>query len=85
MAHDNDLVLEIVETVAEREGVEITELESPLHEAIDTDALESLFATPQMDASVTFAYCGYSIRVDDSGEIRVSDPSPEATPTKAKA
>ena len=85
MARDNDLVLEITEAVAEREGVDIIELESPLHDAIDTEALETLFAAPQVDASVTFTYCGYTVEVDGDSEIRVSEPTPDATPTKAKA
>ncbi|ELY38523.1 HalOD1 output domain-containing protein [Natronorubrum tibetense] len=85
MARDNELVLEITEAVAEREGVDIIELESSLHEAIDTEALESLLATPGVEASVTFTYCGYTVEVDGDGEIRVSEPTPDATPTKAKA
>lgn len=88
MSQETDLVLSIVETVAEREGVDVTELDAPIHEAVDTDALESLFATTAMtgtDAFVTFTYCGYSIRVDGSGGIRVSDSGPETTTTKARA
>lgn len=85
MAQNNELVLAISEAVAEREGVDIIELDSPLHEVIDTEALDTLFAAPQVDASVTFTYCGYAVEVDGDGEIRVSEPTPDATPTKAKA
>ncbi|WP_440769167.1 HalOD1 output domain-containing protein [Natronorubrum sp. DTA28] len=85
MVRENELVLEIAETVAARKGVDITELESPLHEAIDTEALESLFATPGVDASVAFEYCGYTVRVDGDGDVRVSEPTPDATATKVSA
>lgn len=85
MVRENELVLEIAETVAAREGVDITELESPLHEAIDTEALESMFSTPGVDASVAFEYCGYTVRVDGDGDVRVSETTPDAMATKAKA
>ena len=85
MVRENELVLEIADAVATRKGVDITELESPLHEAIDTEALESLFSTPGVDASVTFEYCGYTVRVDGDGEVCVSEPTPDATATKVSA
>lgn len=86
--HDADeLSMAIVEAVAEREGVDVIELEPPLYEAIDTEALETLFATSTAgaDASVTFTYCGYSIRVDGTGEIQLSTESADATSSTVRA
>ena len=85
MQQDDELVMTIAETIAEREGVDVTALETPLHDAIDTEALESLLTTSPAGAgiSVTFSYYGYSIRVDGDGGIRVSETSPDTTPTAA--
>ena len=86
--HDADeLSMAIVEAVAEREGVDATELGAPLYEAIDTEALETLFSTSTAgaDASVTFTYCGYSIRVDGTGEIQLSTESADATSLTVRA
>ncbi len=88
MSHTDELALTIAETVAAREGVDSTELHPPLHETIDTDALESLIESAtrgRARASVTFAYHGYTVRVDSSGDVRVSKTRSEATSTAADA
>ena len=82
----DELALSIVEAVAEREGVAVTELEESLHEAVNTDALASLFETTvpeETNPSVTFTYCGYTVRVDGSGEIELSESLVDAAPPKA--
>ncbi|WP_254864078.1 HalOD1 output domain-containing protein [Halovivax gelatinilyticus] len=71
----------IVTEVAEREGVDPTMLRPPLHDVIDPEALEALFApTPTSDrtagGSVTFAYCGYDVTVAADGTISVSEIAP---------
>ncbi|WP_254768260.1 HalOD1 output domain-containing protein [Salinilacihabitans rarus] len=45
----------------------------PLNEAIDPDALNTLFTTPLEPAGiqVTFRYAGYEIRIEDTGNVRV--------------
>lgn len=75
MDHEDELALTIVEAVAERDGVDVTDLQPPLHDVVDTDALESLFErTPDgATASVSFAYCGYTVRVDATGDVEISD------------
>ncbi|WP_343217248.1 HalOD1 output domain-containing protein [Halovivax limisalsi] len=71
----------IVSEVADREGVDPTELRPPLHDVIDPEALDALFeptTTSQRarDGSVTFAYCGYEVTVTAAGDISIgSEPS----------
>lgn len=60
----------IAETVADAEGVDTVELTPPLHDAVDTDALQDLFATTsgtdQSDIHVTFTYHGRKISVNNN-------------------
>ena len=60
----------VLETVAEAEGVDITEL-PPIYERVN-DVLDSLFSDPPTAESrmvITFSYCGYRIRIDQEGLI----------------
>jgi len=63
----------VTEEVAEREGTDPLDLE-PLYEAVDPDALDAFCRTGGPDASVTFAYLGYRVTVDGTGEVDVTDP-----------
>lgn len=74
------LSFEIIEAVAEREGVDATEIEPPEYEALydvlNPEALDSLFApredgTPRNPGRVEFTFCGYDIVVTSDGEITV--------------
>jgi len=60
--------------VADREGVEPTELRPPLHESVDTEALNDLVADPvfQPTDRVEFSYGDYSIRVTGHGTIKIA-------------
>lgn len=64
----------VVTAVADREGVDPVELTTPLYEAVDPDALDSLFrygqATP---VSCTFSYCGYHVEITPGREVVVHD------------
>lgn len=66
---------EVLATVAARENTDPAELQPPLYEVIDPEALDSLF-TPRTDGSVRtggevqFTYRGYRIRVTPSGDVR---------------
>ncbi|QFU84657.1 HalOD1 output domain-containing protein [Natronorubrum aibiense] len=76
MTHDQPVSLKVVQSVAERDGVPVEELEPPLHNAIDTDALDSLFraTTPEkIPSMVEFSYNGYTIRIDKNGAVTVID------------
>lgn len=70
----------IVEAVAEREGVEVTDIEPPAYEplfaVVNPEALDRLFRTggaaPET-ASVTLEYVGYHVTVHGDGRVEVSD------------
>ncbi|ELZ09414.1 hypothetical protein C479_11360 [Halovivax asiaticus JCM 14624] len=83
-----DLGVEIVREIADREDVDATALTPPLHDVIDTDALESLFEpTATTDrvgpGAVSFSYYGYDVAVTAAGDVRVS--TAETTPSGASA
>lgn len=61
----------IVFTVADREGVDPREIETPLYDAISPDALESLFR--ESPGRVTFTYMGYLVTVTHEHEVTVID------------
>jgi hypothetical protein len=65
----HQIVEPIVSKVAEREGTEPSELE-PLYEAIDPDALATLFRDTR--GRLRFTYVGYEVVVTHGGEVRVS-------------
>lgn len=58
--------LQIVESVADKEGVEPAQLAPPLYETIDPDALDALFDPSQQATSrreFTFEYNGYEVHL----------------------
>lgn len=57
----------ILEAIAAREGVDPTELRTPLYTVIDPEALASLFRNGT--GQVTFTYHGYEITVSSEGDI----------------
>lgn len=69
----------VIEAVADRAGVDPTEL-PPLYESVETDALEALFRSlpdgPLRQAGdVTFSYAGYLVQVTADGAIEVTSES----------
>ncbi|WP_162354462.1 HalOD1 output domain-containing protein [Natrialba swarupiae] len=72
MNREQPVSLAVVEAVADREGIPPEELEPPLHDAIQTDALDALFDPVDSDrlpASLEFTYNGYVVSVEGSGEV----------------
>ncbi|QLG60741.1 HalOD1 output domain-containing protein [Halorarum salinum] len=74
---------EIVERIATREGVDPVDLDVPLYEAIDTDALEALTngpgdRHPRAHLRVRFAFYGYAVTVDGSGSVFIDEQPPGA-------
>ena len=71
----------IIEAIAAREGVDVTDVEPPAYEPLYTvvnpEALDRLFRTPSgsTTARVVLEYEGYEIAVDADGRIDVSDRS----------
>ncbi|MFC4440447.1 MULTISPECIES: HalOD1 output domain-containing protein [Natrialbaceae] len=73
----------VIETIAARDGVDPVELEHPLYEATDPDALDALFAPPRTgmarsDGRLQFSYCGYDVIVRSDGDVTVTDPAEPA-------
>ncbi|SDQ33203.1 hypothetical protein SAMN04489842_0512 [Natronobacterium texcoconense] len=88
MPSENPISFEIAEEVAAYEGTRVEDLHPPLHDAIDTDALDAMFRSSGADRilpSVEFTYKGYTIHVDNSSEITIRDRAPTAEPTKETA
>ncbi|MXV63899.1 hypothetical protein GS429_17900 [Natronorubrum sp. JWXQ-INN-674] len=71
----SSLVTAIVEAVADREDVAPTELQPPLYDVIDPDALTALFtaAGSRDSRRVSFTYCGHAVVVDGDGCVFVDD------------
>ncbi|MXV64405.1 hypothetical protein GS429_20505 [Natronorubrum sp. JWXQ-INN-674] len=75
----------IIEAVAAREGVDVTDVEPPAYEPLYTvvnpEALDRLFQTqaqtpsvgPSVDARVVLEYEGYEIVVHSDGRVEVSE------------
>lgn len=65
----------VVEAVADAHGVSPLDLEPPLYEAVDPDALEQFVARadhPAASVTVTFTYAGHEVTVDGDGEVSVA-------------
>lgn len=68
----------VVETVAAREGVDPMDIDAPLYEAVDPDALDSIVRTVDGEPNhapleVEFTYYGYEVVVATDGSVRVSE------------
>jgi len=79
-ASDQSLTVTIIQTVATLEGESMDRLQqSPLHESIDIDAVETLLFGPEGNRSgpetrtVTFQYRSYRITVRGDGLLQLSD------------
>lgn len=60
----------VIETIAEREGVDPVDLREPLYEVIDPEALDAIVQSG--DVRVTFDYHGYSISVSQTDGVEVT-------------
>jgi len=72
----HSISLTVVEEIAKQEGVSPEELRPPLHYAIDTDALDSLFQSTdgeRVPSTVEFTYNGYTVSIDETGDVNVAD------------
>ncbi|MFP9191700.1 HalOD1 output domain-containing protein [Natronosalvus vescus] len=65
----------VIEAVAEAENVPLEELcppeYPPLHDVINTDALDQLFESPATDVTVTFPYLTYQISLESNGHVEI--------------
>ncbi|MEF8799480.1 MAG: HalOD1 output domain-containing protein [Halolamina sp.] len=60
----------ILTAVAEREEIDVCNIQTPLFDSIDPDALEALFRNSP--GQVTFEYCGYLVTVDSDRNVALS-------------
>jgi len=65
----------VVRSVAEREGVDPAELSPPLYEAIDPEALDSVFRPSGASVTVRFEYNGYVVDVEGPDAVSVRERS----------
>lgn len=61
----------VIRAVSDRKGIDPTALQPPLYDAINPEALDSLFETRDTDGRVEFHWLGYRIVVFSSGSVRV--------------
>lgn len=61
----------VVEAVAGAEAVDPLDLEVPLYEAVDPDALDALFQSQDttVEGNVRFRYYGYEVAVSGDGHV----------------
>lgn len=65
----------VVEAVARTEGVDPLDLEVPLYDAVDPDALDALFQSgATVEGHVEFEYYGYEVTVTGDGCVTL-DPT----------
>ena len=63
----------VIELVATKEETDPMNLEPPLNDVIDPDALDALCAGESMNGFVVFSYCGYTVTVDAGGTVSVEE------------
>lgn len=63
----------VLEEVAAQEGTSPVDLDQPLYDVVDPDALNALFAGSTPPATVRFTYLDYEIVVHGDGRIDVVD------------
>ncbi|WP_254538904.1 HalOD1 output domain-containing protein [Halomarina litorea] len=64
----------IIERIAALEEVDPLQLEHPLNDAVDPDALDSLFdGVDTVPGHVVFEYCGYEVFADSQGRVSVEE------------
>jgi hypothetical protein len=80
---ESSISARVVEAVARASGADPQAL-PPLHEAIETDALDSLYAHASADSAeraaptVLFSYAGYEVRVRSATDVEVREPTVES-------
>lgn len=68
----------VIDEVAAREGVDPLDLERPLFESIDPEALDSLVESAverpgRSPVEIEFSYAGYDVTVTSDGSVDVSE------------
>ena len=63
----------VLTAVADRDGIDPSDLTPRLSDVLDPEALDSLFKGGS--ATVTFDYRGYTVTVDQTGTVTLDDTS----------
>ncbi|WP_224449123.1 HalOD1 output domain-containing protein [Haloprofundus salilacus] len=61
----------VVSAVAEVEGLPVLELQTPLYDVLDPDALDTLVAGGDRGISLAFEYLGHEVTVNSDGTVVV--------------
>jgi hypothetical protein len=74
---EDGLGLAVIEALAEAKGVSPLEMDEPLYDSVDVEALGQLFDTDTdgpVDGRVVFTVDGYEVTVTASDDVYVSSP-----------
>ena len=73
--HDEPISTTVAMAVAEFKGIEPTQLETPLYDVVDVEAMDALFArsddAPSLEGYISFVVDGCEVFVDGSGDVTV--------------
>jgi hypothetical protein len=69
--NDTDVLLELLAAIGEAEGTAPHELEYPLYECVDPEAIRALVAMDSTDWELTFGIPDHEVRIGGDGEIRI--------------
>ncbi|WP_323191885.1 HalOD1 output domain-containing protein [Halostella sp. PRR32] len=85
MHSEGPVGVEIAKRIASIEDVDPTDLEPPLYDAIDLDALDAFLRSSHPDeTTVEFRYEQYSITVDSAGDVCVDVPYDTASGSQSQ-
>lgn len=69
MIHNQSVITDVITKIADREGIDAAQLDTPIFEVIDPEALSRLFRDGT--GQVSFRYRGYSVTVDHTGHVEL--------------
>ena len=70
VSKSTNCLFDITEEIAEREGVETTDLPA-LYEYVNPEALTDIVDSANEDLRIEFSYCHYQITVNGNGSIQI--------------
>lgn len=74
VAEPTPLSMKVIEAIAQREGIDPVELQTPIYEVVDLDALDALTRGESESTSVeiSFTYEGYEVTVDNDRDVGIT-------------
>lgn len=70
---DISLSTRVVTEVAAAKGVSPIDMQPPLYDTIDPDALDSLFDGTTRTGTISFSYLGFDVTVESTGDVSVHE------------